>query len=167
MLRRLLNTGSIVCLVLCVALTGMWVRSYHAVDELRGRFTDWHVFGIISMPGRLGYQDISFFREPAGWHSSLQSNRIDRSFSTVLPNAFLPFFGFDEYFDGKIWPAVLATRSVLLPYWALVISSGSLAMIFRLRLPWRFTLRTLFIVTTFLAVVLGMIAWLDQAWIGK
>jgi hypothetical protein len=31
----------------------------------------------------------------------------------------------------------------------------------------RFTLRSLFVVTTFLAVVLGMIAWLDRAWIGK
>ena len=27
-------------------------------------------------------------------------------------------------------------------------------------------LRSLFIATTFLAVVLGMIAWLDRAWIG-
>jgi hypothetical protein len=33
--------------------------------------------------------------------------------------------------------------------------------------PWRFTLRSLFIATTFLAVVLGMIVWLDPAWIGK
>ena len=49
----------------------------------------------------------------------------------------------------------------------LLLASGSLAMIFRLRWPWRFTLRSLFIVTTFLAVVLGMIAWLDRAWIGK
>ena len=35
------------------------------------------------------------------------------------------------------------------------------------RWPWRFSLRTLFIVTTLLAVVLGLIAWLDRAWIGK
>jgi hypothetical protein len=27
--------------------------------------------------------------------------------------------------------------------------------------------RSLFIATTFLGVVLGMIAWLDRAWIGK
>jgi hypothetical protein len=33
--------------------------------------------------------------------------------------------------------------------------------------PWRFTLRSLFVVTTFLAIVPGMIAWLDRAWIGK
>jgi hypothetical protein len=49
----------------------------------------------------------------------------------------------------------------------LVLASGSLAMIFHLQWPWRFTLRSLFIATTFFAVVLGMIAWLDRAWIGK
>ena len=31
--RRLLNIASIVCLVACVALMGMWVRSYHVKDE--------------------------------------------------------------------------------------------------------------------------------------
>ena len=55
----------------------------------------------------------------------------------------------------------------VVPYWFLVLTSGSLAMLLRLRWPPQFTLRSLFIVTTFLAVVLGMIAWLDRAWIGK
>ena len=49
----------------------------------------------------------------------------------------------------------------------LVLMSGSRTMIFQLRGHWRFTLRNLFIATTFLAVVLGMIAWLGRAWIGK
>jgi hypothetical protein len=40
-------------------------------------------------------------------------------------------------------------------------------MAFRITWPSRFTLRSLFIATTFLAVVLGTIAWLDPAWIGK
>jgi hypothetical protein len=53
------------------------------------------------------------------------------------------------------------------PYWFLVLTTGLLAMAFQLRWPPRFTLRTLFIATTFLAVVLGMSAWLDQWWIGK
>ena len=56
---------------------------------------------------------------------------------------------------------------LIVPYWFLVLTSGSLAMAFQMRWPWRFTLRSLFIATTFLAVVLGMIAWLDRAWIGK
>jgi hypothetical protein len=36
-----------------------------------------------------------------------------------------------------------------------------------MRWPPHFTLRSLFIATTFLAMVLGMIAWLDRAWIVK
>jgi hypothetical protein len=48
--------------------------------------------------------------------------------------------------------------SVTLPYWFLVLTTGSLAMAFQLRWSPRFTLRTLFIATTFLAVVLGMVA---------
>jgi hypothetical protein len=52
-------------------------------------------------------------------------------------------------------------------YWFLVLMSGSLAMLFRMGWPWRFTLRSLFIATTFLAAVPGMIAWLDRAWIGR
>src|SRR5262249_53550893 len=53
------------------------------------------------------------------------------------------------------------------PYWFLVLITGSLAMICRLRWPPQFTLRNLFIATTFLAAVLGMSAWLDRAWIGS
>jgi hypothetical protein len=56
---------------------------------------------------------------------------------------------------------------VVLPYLFRVLTSGWLAIICQMRWPWRFTLRSQFIATTFLAVVLGMIAWLDRAWIGK
>jgi hypothetical protein len=66
-------------------------------------------------------------------------------------------------FAGQLSPYVV----VMLPFCFLVLVSGSLAMLLQLRWPWRFTLRSLFIVTTFLAVVLGMMAWLDRAWIGK
>ena len=38
MLRRLLNIASIVCLVLCVALMGMWVRSLLIAILYCGRF---------------------------------------------------------------------------------------------------------------------------------
>jgi hypothetical protein len=54
-----------------------------------------------------------------------------------------------------------------LPFWFLVLASGSLAMLYRIRWPLQYNHRTLFIATTFFAVVLGMIAWLDRAWIGS
>jgi hypothetical protein len=56
---------------------------------------------------------------------------------------------------------------IMIPYWFVVLTSGSLAMAFQLRWPLRFNLRSLFIATTFLAVVLGMKTWLVHPWIGR
>src|SRR5471030_444497 len=53
MLRRLLNLASIVCLVACVTLMGMWVRSYRWVDELHGPIVGQQTFTLTSRPGRL------------------------------------------------------------------------------------------------------------------
>jgi prepilin signal peptidase PulO-like enzyme (type II secretory pathway) len=53
------------------------------------------------------------------------------------------------------------------PYWFFVLSTGLLSTLLWRKRPWQFTLRSLFVATTFLAVVLGMIAWLDRARIGK
>jgi hypothetical protein len=44
---------------------------------------------------------------------------------------------------------------LIVPYWISVVASSSVAMAFQLRWPWRFNLRSLFIATMFLAVVLG------------
>ena len=51
-LRRLLNIASIVCLILCVALMGMWVRSDRWIDELQGCFTICYGFAIIHSRGQ-------------------------------------------------------------------------------------------------------------------
>jgi hypothetical protein len=56
---------------------------------------------------------------------------------------------------------------VMIPFWFLTLAAGLSSMLLRLTWPWRLNLRSLFVLTTFLAVVLGMIAWLDRAWIGK
>ena len=53
MLRRLLNIASIVCLVLCVALMGMWVRSYYWMDDFTLPYTSSCEFGGGSVIGRL------------------------------------------------------------------------------------------------------------------
>jgi hypothetical protein len=57
--------------------------------------------------------------------------------------------------------------SAILPYWFMVLASGTLAMAFRMRWPPQFTLRNLFVAMTFLAVVLGMIALHDTGWMSK
>jgi hypothetical protein len=177
MLRRLLDIASIVCLVLCVALMGMWVLSYHVWSERTGRYMSRRAYQIATQEGRLFLfefpstdQDdplLLLFRGQLVWPNGSQPMPLQSEFGPPIKFSPPPWtrerltpLGFVTYFRR--------TGSILmLPYWFLVLVTGSLAMLFKMRWPMRFHLRTLFIATTFLAVVLGMIAWLDRAWIGK
>jgi hypothetical protein len=157
MLRRLLNIASIVCLVLCVALMGMWIRSYRWRDEIQGHFTNRQSFTVASLPGRLGILIVDM-SSLSPW--TIHSEQYGSKYQPGRPTASLQWkhpIVMSHY--------VLSKSEAWLPsfsYWFLVLTSGSLAMLFQLRWPWRFRLRSLFIVTTFLAVLLGMIAGLDH-----
>jgi hypothetical protein len=164
MIRRLLNIASIVCVVLCVVLMGMWVRSYCTVQKLNRHASTDRQFEAASIPGRLLFAHEVIL---CGTSGSLESNA---RFPEIKPG--LGLFGAPSLgrplesnlgFAGQLSPYVV----VMVPFWFLVLVSGSLAMLFQLRWPPHFSLRTLLIATTFLAVVLGMITWLDRAWIEK
>jgi hypothetical protein len=144
---------------------GMWVRSFYAHDMLKGHFGDKGAIMIYSIPGRLVW-----YAGTPGTKDSPTSDMYPWSItSCAMGQIGSPLANQGLLNDlGLAAPALYIQVSlVMLPYWFLVLMSGSLAMLFQLRWPWRFTLRSLFIVTTFLAVVLGMIAWLDRALIGK
>jgi hypothetical protein len=160
MLRRLLNIAAIVCLVLCVALMGMWVRSYQGMDGLSGRYWVTRGFMVQSLPGRLFFGE---FYEPESRQGSwtVGTEPIQLAFDERAWQQSSRQLGFDVH--GS-WPT---SAFLVLPLWFVVLMSGATAMVCQLRWPPQFTLRSLFIVTTFLAVVLGMIASLDRAWIGK
>jgi hypothetical protein len=160
MLRRFLNIATIVCLVLCVVLMGMWVRSYQSLDELRGRITDKLVFTVDSASGRLLLISRAWSDH---WTWAIERHRLNDQLQFDFPAKGRDVF---EYFGFKTYSSPNFSM-MFLPYWIVVLTSGSLATVLRLRWPWRFTLRSLFIATTFLAALLGMIAWLDRAWIGK
>jgi hypothetical protein len=161
MLRRLLNIASIVCVVLCVALMGMWVRSYRYGDELHGHIAGTDCY-LVTAPGRFKFEGFYLPSALNDWSSEWKSGRsLDpRKLGVTHAGGIISPLGFGAEFLGH--QAIVDG-----PYWFLVLTAGSLAMAFRLPWPLRFTLRSLFIATTFLAVVLGMIAWLDRAWIGK
>jgi hypothetical protein len=163
MLRRLLNIASIVCLVLCVALMGMWVRSYWRYDVFNTGFSGARNFVIHNCDGHVRV-------------SRLRQSHLNWAFGSM------PEHDFQLMVDSHVGemlvsPGIVEFRSIANPYldsWTiyvphffLVLTTGSLAMACQLRWPWRFTLRSLFIATTFLAVVLGMILWLDHAWIRR
>jgi hypothetical protein len=165
--RRLLNMASIVCLVACVALMGSWVRSYDRREGFLVHFTNARVYGVWSVCGHLWFdefppEDVATLPEQVcEFMSDPLSNRPEYP-REGLSQGRWSALGFQANY--RLGDLALA---FVIPYWFLMLTTGSLAIAFQLRWPPQFTLRSLFIVTTFLAVVLGMIAWLDRAWIGK
>ena len=53
MVRRIVNIASVLCLVACVALVALWVRSYRTADRLHGRFWGRQSFIVGAKDGRL------------------------------------------------------------------------------------------------------------------
>jgi hypothetical protein len=166
MLRRLLNIASIACLVACVALMFMAMRSNYYCDEVQGSLTSRRSFVITSWRSRLVLSSPSLpklkgttARTDYTTPWSISSHHYDSQWQ--------PFYLHDNRSIVPSLASVGIWSMLFLPHWFLVLVSGSLAMAFQLRWPPRFNLRRMFVVTTFLALVLGMIAWLDRSWIGK
>ena len=155
MLRRLLNIASIVCLVACVALTGMWVRSYYGSDAVWLRLEKTIGCGVTSQYGRLLwiYDDRGM---PVN-HTAVGTMPLTHALESSTRDRH-DFVGF-KFWYGQV--------KLVFPYWFAVLCSGGLAMICRSRWPWRFTLRSMFATTTLVTMVLGLMAWLDRAWIAK
>ena len=151
MLRRLLNIASIVCLVLCVALMGMWVRSYQRYYML-SVVNPISSFRIDSGKGRLSSV---FTTRSDSWSVGMETFSYSRV--TPNPNSALGFYA--KFRPGQF--------DFDLPYWFLVLLSAIFALSPWIRSSKRVSLRTLLIATTLVAVVLGMIAWVDHSWIGK
>jgi hypothetical protein len=188
MLHRLLNVAFIVGLVACVASMGMWVRSYQAADRYNGVIWHFHSILLASKQGR--FIPVYFLCDGASLHwGNVTSYPVDDELSFPRGNVrqYERALGFgwmvdpillvmrpvQRLPDGELYElfgdatSTLTGLAIIIPYWFLVLATGSLAMICQMRRPWRFTLRSLVIATTFLAVVLGMTAWLDHPWIGR
>jgi hypothetical protein len=138
-----------------VALMGMWMRSYSHHDYLRVAPLGSRYLVFSSIYGRLLVAESDY-------------NTATDSLWKMGTIKFGPDLPVLE--SGRLGFLTLTSpggSGVAVPFWFVVLSGGSLAMLFQVRWPPRFNLRHLFIPTTFLAIVLGMIAWLDRAWIGK
>ena len=168
MTQRLLNVASIVCLVACVALMGLWVRSYETLsDELHWYLADYKGVLAFSTQGQVmfyvGPVMEVYSRTAQHWPWIILRGPNDNFFEFSLTSPLQTESNQFGFGSSLSWTA----SCLHLPDWFLVLATGLLAMAFQLRWPWRFGLRSLFIVTTFLAFVLRMIACLDRAWIGK
>ena len=154
MLRYLRIAFSATCLIVCVLLIALWVRSYWCWDTAYFQLFHSPTVAAISAEGRF------FFGLEAGGSAGSQMQLVSRSISggihPFLPSAIAKTrfrFNAVKFPSGRIVE--------IPPYFFIAIASCVAAT------PWipgkrQFALRTLLIATTLVAVVLGLIVWLSR-----
>jgi hypothetical protein len=147
---------SMVCLISCGLLIWLWVRSYSWIDSIHGTGYP-KSFWCESLRGELGFLVLA---EPRyAW----QPRNLE--LLAPRPPEQVPYYTNGLYDD---WPTPFSTAlgirwtfvngfGVVVPCWMPVVFLGTLAT-----LPWipwstRFSLRTLLLAMTLVAVVLGLV----------
>jgi hypothetical protein len=145
--RKLRIAFSATCLIACVLLIVLWVRSYRWEDALvwvrgsaRNVFTVGSMYGWVQIMYQPGGDSDEMFLPPFC--------RLQRPPARSLKS--IPSF------------ALIANAAITLirfPIWVLVLLVAAIGTTSWLRFFCRFSLRTLLIATTLVAVVLGLIVW--------
>lgn len=133
-----------VCGIMCVLLIVLWVRSYWYCDRFSMQWGNAsHILGAVSTRGLLtiGEDDAT---------TPLQERfAITSSSARTLVETKIGFLG--KRYGAGDW-------FLTMPYWFVV-----LLLVVAVALPWtRFSLRTLLIATTVVAVILGLLVYLSQ-----
>src|SRR5262245_20863103 len=141
LIRGLRIAWSVACGTLCVLLMALWARSYWRLQILEKR-TGFRAVQISSVKGRIAIALIN------------PSTTIGRSYLNVVAGNSADWrkggvLGFANYDDGLV-------TALIAPHWLPALLSVVLAFI-----PWispdcRFTLRTLLMATTCVALLLGL-----------
>jgi hypothetical protein len=148
--RKLRIAFSVTCGIACVLLIALWARSYVARDMTRGVIGSNHLhLNVTSLRGEvaIAFDEWRGNSHPWIFESVSDHDNMVAVFSSVLGRPPLSWLGFRWQFNPNLIVMVL-------PYWFLVMLSAVLAAAPWMR--WRFTLRTLLIITTLVAAVLGM-----------
>ena len=146
-LKYLRIAFSATCLIACVLLIVLWVRSYSYWDSFQGPALWPHGFSFSSMTGRLMIGGGEEEDPITDW--DFDSSKFDDRFGPLNPQFLPPVFSFHPSEEDGAY--------IHVPHWFLAMIMGSIA--FALAKQRRYTLRTLLIVVTLVAIGLGLIAY--------
>jgi hypothetical protein len=137
--RKLRIAWTVAWGIAAVLLVGLWMRSYWWADLINIQY-QW--------PCAVARGN-AFYRFNLEWNSAFKRRYEFRAFHTELEveEIWLPTGNFNV-----IGPSVTA------PLW--LIATASVVTSVFAWIPWRFSLRTLLIATTLVAVGLGLVVWL-------
>lgn len=165
-----------ICGFACVLLVCLWVRSYWRFEQLIHRTSASDYFAVTTHRGQLavGYSNESMLAKvfPRDWigHGFPET---DRSLTKGSPFAVFPtstkIFGkpdpivqLPRFHSPFVMPrSGSSSAELVVPYWLLVFFASAIAVSPWLR--WRFSLRSLLIVTTLIAALLGLSAWASRS----
>ena len=149
--RNLRIAFSVTCLIACVLLIALWVRSYWWVDAVAVPISSSDNLGCWSVEGTVAAYHAThnpgFFK---GRWIILRHHIVNRRVLDERPQV-------RSGYHGPIGFGVMQSRIPYAPHWFLVFMVGMLAAAPWIR--WRFSLRTLLIATTLIALVLGAIGY--------
>jgi len=151
--RKLRIAWSVVWGIAAVLLVVLWVRSYWWSDEIIGETQTCYPYAgsqigylVFGMPSR----HILEHADNADW--TLHSYPVRTPVGNEKPKPLIQ----------RVIPAFLVPKypGFILPYWFVVLAALTFTVgPWTRQLHFRFTLRTLLIVTTIVAIVLGLIVW--------
>src|SRR5215210_5605896 len=140
-LRYLRIAFSATCLIACVLLIVLWVRSYWWNDQLSIPLSDTRVIGTNSFSGRISFSVCAAPEAKFMWPAGLNSEPITSD--TPIPS----------FTYGRITGIPVRTVDfVQVPYWFVFLLAAAVGTV-----PWisrfkRFSLRSLLIATALIAV---------------
>ena len=163
--RKLRIAFSATCLIACVLLIVLWVRSYVYSDLLIGPISETKRLLVGSLAGAVQFRlDDRKWSDPYSyrWKITIESvSDLNKAVDAV--REMQAKLGAQQAHTS----INMATRigwehdTLFLPYWLLMLLTGAPAATVGMHRPYRlnFSLRTLLIATTLVAVVLGLIVW--------
>jgi hypothetical protein len=141
MLHYLRIAVTVLSLTACVLLISLWVRSYWFRDRVEGRLSQSALFNAWSMEGQL----TCLVTDGQG-HWKISSSPV---LDLQLPLSAMFKVGWNNNLDSVV---------VYCPHWCLVVIFATLSAVPWIHWSQRFSIRTLLIATTLVAVGLGIVA---------
>lgn len=177
--RRLRIAWSVFWGIACVLLIALWVRSYVYCDDLRGPISKSKFMLVASLAGGIqvrwedGKPNPRLYY-PSRWehtvgsvadfNKSLDEHRDMEATTAKLVKSVVPHDRSRINMTMRIgW--YRDRNTIFVPYWLSVLLTGVLAVAIGMSRSYRFSfsLRTLLITTTLMALALGLIMWLSRS----
>lgn len=145
MLRHLRIAVSVACGLCCVLVILLWVRSYRKLDGVFWPITNVHAIEVDCLMGRVMFHVIDKTPLSVWAPSKFKHYEMQEGWSKHFTSSVLGFY----FQRGPL--------RVDVPYWFMLLALASMAAVsWPSRIEWRFSVRTLLIATTVVAVLLGL-----------